>query len=128
MAAVCLATDRRANRRFALKLGPTGSDREAHEILDAERCGAKLQEQFCRASGHVPVVYEHNTEGPYFYIAMEYLDGRNLSEVTTGGPLPPERAVGVAIQLCQFLEAAHSFEATIDGRKLRSLLHLDLKL
>jgi serine/threonine-protein kinase len=29
--------------------------------------------------------------------------------------------------LCQFLEAAHGFEATIDGRHLRSLLHGDLK-
>src|SRR5207247_5228982 len=50
-----------------------------------------------------------------------------LSEVITGGPLPPERAVGIAIQLCDFLEAAHGFEATIDGRNLRSLLHGDLK-
>ena len=127
MAAVFLATDTRTNRRVALKLVPTGRDREAHEILDAERWGAKLQEQFCRASGHVPVVYEHNTEGEYFYIAMEYLEGQNLSEVITGGALPAARAANIAIQLCQFLEAAHGFEATIDGRNLRSLLHGDLK-
>src|SRR6185436_16379831 len=43
------------------------------------------------------------------------------------GPLAPERAARVAVQLCQFLEAAHGFEATIDGRHLRSLLHGDLK-
>ena len=127
MAVVFLATDSRTTRRVALKLVPAGNDREAREILDAERWGAKLQEQFCRASRHVPAVYEHNTDGTYFYIAMEYLDGRNLSEVITGGPLPPERAVGIAIQLCDFLEAAHGFEATIDGRQLRSLLHGDLK-
>jgi hypothetical protein len=58
---------------------------------------------------------------------MEYLDGWNLSEILAAGPLPPERAVRVAIQLCRFLEAAHGFEATIDGRQLRSLLHGDLK-
>ena len=127
MAVVFLATDSRTNRRVALKLVPTGNDREAREILDAERWGAKLQEQFCRASRHVPAVYEHNTDGTYFYIAMEYLDGQNLSDVITGGPLPPERAVGIAIQLCDFLEAAHGFEATVDGRQLRSLLHGDLK-
>src|SRR4029079_11685474 len=61
------------------------------------------------------------------YIAMEYLEGRNLSDVITAGPLAPERAVELAIQLCQFLEAAHGFEATIDGRNLRALLHGDLK-
>jgi len=127
MAVVFLAIDSRTNRRVALKVVPTGNDREARDVLDAERWGAKLQEQFCGASRHVPAVYEHNTEEAYFYIAMEYLEGRNLSEIITDGPLPPVRAVGIAIQLCDFLEAAHGFEATIDGRQLRSLLHGDLK-
>jgi serine/threonine protein kinase/tetratricopeptide (TPR) repeat protein len=127
MAAVFLATDTRTDRRVALKLVPTGNDREAREILEAECWGAKLQEQFCRASGHVPVVYEHGTEWGYFYIAMEYLEGPTLSEVIARGPLNSERAAGIGVQLCQFLEAAHSFEVTIDGRPLRSLLHGDLK-
>src|SRR5580765_975601 len=127
MAAVYLATDTRTNRRIALKLVPTGHDREALEILEAERWGAKLQEQFCRASGHVPAVYEHGTEWGYFYIAMEYLEGLNLSEIIAAGPLSSGRAAGIAAQLCEFLEAAHGFEVTIDGRPLRSLLHGDLK-
>jgi eukaryotic-like serine/threonine-protein kinase len=127
MAAVFLATDTRTSRRVALKLVPTGTDREAREILEAECWGAKLQEQFCRASSHVPAVYEHGTEWGYFYIAMEYLEGLNLSEVIAGGPLSSERAAGIAVQLCAFLEAAHGFEVTIDGRALRSLLHGDLK-
>jgi len=127
MAIVFLATDSRDGRSVALKLVPTGTDREAREVLEAERWGAKLQEQFCRVSRNVPEVYAHDTEGRYFYIAMEYLEGRNLSEVLGDGPLAPERAARVAIQLCQFLEAAHGFEATIDGRHLRSLLHGDLK-
>ncbi len=127
MAVVFLATDSRTSRRVALKLVPMGPDREAHDILEAELWGAKLQEQFCRVSQHVPEVYEHATDGGYFYIAMEYLEGRNLSEVITDGPLAPERAVGIAIQLCHFLEAAHAFEVTIEGRQLRSLLHGDLK-
>jgi serine/threonine protein kinase/tetratricopeptide (TPR) repeat protein len=127
MAAVFLATDTRTSRRVALKLVPTGHDREAREILEAERWGARLQEQFCLKSGHVPAVYEHGTDWGYFYIAMEYLEGLNLSEVIAAGPMSSERAAGIAVQLCEFLEAAHNFEVTIDGRPLRSLLHGDLK-
>ena len=127
MAVVFFATDSRDSRPVALKLVPAGTDRDAQEVLEAERWGAKLQEQFCRISQNVPVVYEHGTEGGYFYIAMEYLDGRNLSEILAAGALAPDRAVNIAIQLCHFLEAAHGFESTIDGRQLHSLLHGDLK-
>ncbi len=127
MAVVFFATDSRDGRSVALKLVPTGPDPDTQEVLEAERWGAKLQEQFCQISPNVPFVYEHGIEGGYFYIAMEYLDGRNLSEILAAGALAPRRAVGIAIQLCRFLEAAHSFESTIDGRNLRSLLHGDLK-
>ena len=127
MAVVFFATDRRDGRHVALKLVPAGTDRDAQEVLEAERWGAKLQEQFCRVSQNVPVLYEHGTAGGYFYIAMEYLDGKNLSDILTAGALAPDRAVKIAIQLSRFLEAAHGFESTIDGRKLHSLLHGDLK-
>ena len=112
MAVVFFATDSRDDRHVALKLVPIGTDRDAHDVLEAERWGAKLQEQFCRISQNVPVVYEHGTEGGYFYIAMEYLDGRNLSEILAAGALAPERAVRVAIQLCQFPRSRARFEAT----------------
>jgi eukaryotic-like serine/threonine-protein kinase len=127
MATVFLATDTRTNRRVALKLVPTGMDREACEILDAERWGATLQERFCTNSRYVPEVYEHGTGGGYFYIAMEYLEGQNLSDVIARGPFAAQRAIDVTIQLCHFLEEAHSFETTIDGQALRSLVHGDLK-
>ena len=127
MAVVFLATDTRTSSRVALRLVATGRDQEADGTLEAECWGAKLQEQFCMASPHVPRVYEHGIQDGYLYIAMEYLDGQNLSEVIAGGPLPASRAIGIGMQLCDFLEAAHAFEVTIDGRPLRSLLHGDLQ-
>jgi eukaryotic-like serine/threonine-protein kinase len=127
MAVVFLATDTRTSSRVALRLVATGRDQEADGTLEAECWGAKLQEQFCLASPHVPRVYEHGIQDGYLYIAMEYLDGQNLSEVIVGGPLPASRAIGIGMQLCDFLEAAHAFEVTIDGRPLRSLLHGDLQ-
>ncbi len=127
MAVVFLATDTRTDSRVALRLVATGRDQEADGTLEAECWGAKLQEQFCLASPHVPRVYEHGTQDGYLYIAMEYLDGQNLSEVIAGGPMPSPRAIGIGMQLCDFLETAHAFEVTIDGRQLRSLLHGDLQ-
>ena len=81
MAVVFLAQDTRNDSRVALKLVPQGTDREAHEILEAEQWGAELQKQFCQISPHVPFVYEHGLESGYFYVAMEYLDGENLSDL-----------------------------------------------
>src|SRR5688572_17866151 len=128
MAMVFLARDTRTGKEVALKLVPHGTDREAREILEAEQWGAELQRQFSEISTHVPAVHEHRLdESGYFLVAMEYLDGENLSEVISRGPLRPDEAVKVAMELCVFLECAHRFEATISDRKLRSLVHGDLK-
>ncbi len=129
MAVVFLAIDTRVNRQVALKLVQQGSDREAQEIVDAERFGAELQKQFSERGSHVPAVYDFgiDKDSGYFYVAMEYLDGDNLSEVIAHGPLAPARAAAIARDLARFLEDAHDFEAVVNGRNLQSLLHLDLK-
>ena len=127
MAVVFLAIDTRTNRQVALKLVSIEDDRDGRQILEAERLGARLQEAFCHVSRYVPTVYEYGTQDKYFFIAMEYLDGQNLSEVISGGPLAPDRAARVAIQLCEFLETAVAFEMTLDGKARNSLLHGDLK-
>jgi serine/threonine-protein kinase len=127
MAVVFLATDTETNQRVALKLVSIETDRDGQQVLDAERWGAKLQEEFCRESPYVPAVYDYGTSGQYFFIAMENLDGRNLSEVIGEGPMPAGRAVHVATQLCEFLQAAEAFERTLDGRTFKLLLHGDLK-
>ena len=59
-----------------------------------------------------PPVYEHGIESGYFFVAMEYLDGENLSDVITRGPLPSPMQSATAIELCRFLEDAHRFEVT----------------
>jgi tRNA A-37 threonylcarbamoyl transferase component Bud32 len=128
MALVLLATDTRNGQNVALKLVQRATSGEAREIFEAEQSGAELQRQFSQASNHVPAVYEHlSDESGYFVIAMEYLDGENLSDAIARGAIEVDRAVKIAIELCTFLEAAHSFEAVIGDRKLRSLVHGDLK-
>jgi hypothetical protein len=111
----------------ALKQVPVGTDRESREIFEAEQWGAKLQEQFSAANALVPRVYEHRTIGDHFYVAMEYVDGENLSDAIARGPMPVARAVNVATELARFLDAAHRFQVTLGDRNLRALLHGDLK-
>ena len=117
MALVVLATDTRTGRNVALKLVPIGLSGEARDILEAEQLGAELQRQFSQISTHVPAVFEHlPNESGYFLVAMEYLDGENLSDVIARGAVPVARAVSIALELCAFLEAAHNFAAVIDGQ------------
>ena len=112
---------------MALKLVSIERDRDGQQVLEAEQWGAKLQEEFCRASRYVPAVFEHGTQGQYFFIAMEHLAGRNLSEVIGEGPLPAERAVRIAMQLCEFLEDAASVRGDARRAHVQPLLHGDLK-
>ena len=129
MAVVFLATDTRADRQVALKLVQRGTDHETREIVEAEQFGAELQKRFGEHGAHVPAVYEYgiDEDSGYFYVAMEYLDGENLSEVIAQGALEPENAATIGAELARFLEDAHTFEAVVNGRNLSSLLHLDLK-
>jgi len=128
MALVVLATDTRTGRNVALKLVPIGISGEARDILEAEQLGAELQRQFSQISTHVPLVYEHlPSESGYFLMAMEYLDGENLSDLIARGAVPVDQAVAIASELCAFLDAAHNFAAVIDGQPRRSVVHGDLK-
>ena len=129
MAVVFLATDTRTDRQVALKLVQRGTDRETLEIVEAEQFGAELQKRFGEHGAQIPAVYEYgiDEDSGYFYVAMEYLDGENLSEVIAHGALEPGNAATIAAELARFLEDAHTFEAVVNGRNLQSLLHLDLK-
>ncbi len=52
------------------------------------------------------------------YFVMEYLDGRNLAQlVRAEGPMDPERAINVMVQVCGALEEAHQ----------TGIVHRDLK-
>ena len=127
MAVVFLARDSRTGADVALKLVRDGSAHEEREILEAETRGAQLQRQFSSVSSRVPQVYEFGTDGGYFYVAMEYLEGENLSDAIARGPMPMDRALSIAGELCRFVEDAHGFEPEGGDRPLRSLLHGDLK-
>lgn len=124
MGLVFLAEDTRSGQRIALKLVPQ-RDREA---VEAERLGAQLQARLSDVCPYVPKVFEFGDVAPgYFYIAMEYVEGDNLSDLIAPGPLEPTRAAALIAQICRFLQTAHTFEHEVDGRQMRALVHGDLK-
>ena len=57
-------------------------------------------------------------QGQLMYFFMEYLSGQSLSSLLrTEGPLPPERALGIALQVADALAASHKC----------GIVHRDLK-
>lgn len=117
---------RRSDGRIAalkviLQAGENGAS-----TIAAERHGAILQQAFAAEYGMVPEVFEFGPDGDDFYIAMELVEGPSLEERLRNGRLPYDEAVGHAMWLCEFLDRAHGFSATIEQRPYR-LLHNDLK-
>ena len=51
------------------------------------------------------------------YIVMEYLEGRDLSALIKGGPLPIPMACDISLQVCEALASAHA----------AGVVHRDLK-
>ncbi|HET7699104.1 MAG TPA: serine/threonine-protein kinase [Vicinamibacterales bacterium] len=120
------AARRRSDGRLtALKVILHAGENGAATIA-AERHGAILQQAFAAEHGMVPEVFDFGPDGDDFYIAMELVEGPSLEERLRRGRLPYDDAVGHAIWLCQFLDRAHGFSATIEQRRYR-LLHNDLK-
>lgn len=107
--------------KLVLHRGEGGAERVA-----AERHGAILQQRFEQLHGMVPEVFDFGSDGDDLFIAMEYVDGPSLEEVLREGALPVQEAVAHALWLCEFLDKAHGFSCTVEGKPYR-LLHNDLK-
>lgn len=128
IAMVFLAKDTRPGGCLvALKVVPDGPDADARETVAAEQRGAELQRTFLHASAYVPRVYDVGHASGYLYIAMEYLEGEDLSALIRRGPVGPRQAAAIAIQLCQFLEEVDRLQISADGASPLTLLHNDLK-
>ena len=116
MGEVWLAWDQSLQRNIALKILRVGTASNPAALrrfeLEAQAAG--------RLRGpHVAHVFDFGaSDDGLYYIAMEYLDGMNLASlIEKFGPLPPARAIHLAIQACLALEEAH--EAGIIHRDLK---------
>ena len=106
MAEVYLARDRELGRDVAFKMlrGQYAHDEEVVERFEREaKSAASLSHP------NVVSVYDRGeTEDGSCFIVMEYISGGNLKErIREKGPLPPDEAVAIALQVARALRAAH---------------------
>jgi len=79
--------------------------------------------------GNIVPVYELGRIGDTYFIAMEYVPGRDLAEIlekarAKGNPLSPEHAAYIAIEICKGLDYAH--RRTNDNGQALGVVHRDI--
>jgi two-component system, LytTR family, response regulator len=114
MGVVYRALDTTLGREVALKVlasAPGGDPEQVRRLEQEARAAASL------AHPAVSVVYEIDEHEGSTFIAMELVRGRPLAALVAGAPLPPDRALDVAIEVAEGLAEAHA----------RGVVHRDLK-
>ena len=105
MATVYLATDTRLDREVALKVmhAELARDEEfVRRFIGEAKSVARLSHQ------NVVAVFDQGADGPFLYLAMEYVPGRTLKEMLRDtGRLRPAMALEIMTGVLDGLAAAH---------------------
>jgi eukaryotic-like serine/threonine-protein kinase len=117
MGEVYKATDTKLGRAVALKLLPSSFAHDPERLARFQREARTLA-----ALNHPQIaqVYDAGTDesgATVAYIAMELVEGEDLSQRIARGPIPLSEALAIARQIIQALDAAHE----------RGIVHRDLK-
>ena len=114
MTDVYLAIDTVENRKAALKLVKSTGDSTTKLILEAERRGAAIQREMQALDPRVVEIYDFGDLEGYFFVAMQYVEGRNLAEVLHDEQaIDPNRAAVIALEICEQLAKFHSWQSTV---------------
>ena len=115
MATVVLARDEQLGRKVAIKrlsAELTGDEVFRERFLREARMAGRLSHP------NIVAVFDVGEEDGIPYIDMEYVEGETLADLTARkGPLEPDRAVDLVLQVCAGLEHAHE----------SGLVHRDVK-
>lgn len=111
--------DPKINRRVAIKtirpltgLSASSNERMRQRFLHEAQAAGALNHP------NIVTIYQTGEDGPYSYIAMEYLEGRTFEEVIEReAPLPLEKIVKLLAPMCEALAYAHE----------HGVVHRDLK-
>jgi serine/threonine protein kinase/dipeptidyl aminopeptidase/acylaminoacyl peptidase len=114
MGVVYKARDTMLDRVVALKFLPhylTSDPTEKERFYHEARAASALLHT------NVAVVFEINEHDGQLFIAMEYVEGKTLSEIVQAETLAIKKVLDIAIQVCDGLAAAHE----------RGIVHRDIK-
>ncbi len=117
MGSVYKASQPAMNRMVAIKiLHPKLAGRK--DLTSRFRREARAMSQLTHPNTAKVFMYGEAEEDGSLYIVMEFLEGKNLNQtVRKEGPMPPERAIPILIQVCGALQEAHDL----------GIVHRDLK-
>src|SRR5215210_5772031 len=112
--AVYKATDTKLGRTVVIKVLPPELTVKAANLKRFER-EARLASTLDHPN--ICSIYDLDEVDGTHFIAMQYVEGRNVRQLVAGRPLELRSALLLAIQVCEALVAAHA----------RGIIHRDIK-
>ncbi|HKL89076.1 MAG TPA: protein kinase, partial [Salinibacter sp.] len=110
MAIVYKAVQENLGREVALKVLPQGM---THDRKMLERFHREAQSAAQLNHPHIVTIFDEGEMNGVHYMAMEYLEGRDLHEIVQEkGPVPPKQAVSLIAPMAEALGYAHN-EGTV---------------
>ncbi len=108
------ALDTKLDRTVVIKVLPPELTAKTANFKRFER-----EAQLCSQLDHpnVCTIYDFHEDDGVFYIAMQYIEGKNVRQLVDGRPLDLKSALGIAVQVCDALAYTHS----------RGIIHRDIK-
>lgn len=108
------AQDTKLDRIAVIKVLPAELTQKTANFKRFER-----EAQLCSQLDHpnICTIYDFNDSNGIFYIAMQYVKGKNVRQLVNGRPLELLSALSIAIQVCDALAYTHE----------RNIIHRDIK-
>ena len=108
------ALDTKLNRTVVIKVLPPELTQKTANFKRFER-----EAQLCSQLDHpnICTIYDFHSDEGVFYIAMQYVEGKNVRQFVAGRALELKSALSIAIQVTDALAYAHS----------KNIIHRDIK-
>jgi len=108
------ALDTKLHRTVVIKILPPELTARTANFKRFER-----EAQLCSQLDHpnICTIYDFHEANGVFYIAMQYVEGKNVRQLVAGRPLELKSALSIAIQVTDALAFAHS----------KNIIHRDIK-